>query len=183
MLKTSASRWLRPSTTPQITPKTAPIRNPSTVSSSVTGIWTQSGPWEVPLTIQSHICAAIAEGIAKKKGSIHLSCAASSQPPKTRTKSPRRRALISKRRRRNRARMAIVSGSRRAGGAALFGKPFTTAFMRAPLPYGSLRDPLRALVADQDLVAQVPPDRVRELDEPRLITNFRGHPRPRQVDV
>ena len=77
---------LRPRAMPATMPATEPVMKPSIDSSIVTHRWYQSDPSEVPSVTQVQRRAAMSDGFEKKKSSISLVRASSSQPPRKTTR-------------------------------------------------------------------------------------------------
>ena len=64
----------------------APLKKPSSDSSIVTHRWYQSGPSEVPSTVQVTRRATMSVGLEKKNSSISLARESHSQPPRKTTR-------------------------------------------------------------------------------------------------
>src|SRR5438876_2643420 len=138
---------------------------PSSASSTVIQTWSQSGPSGVPTVAQVQILWPICEGRPKKNGSIVFVRERISQLPSITTANSTRRVRTSARWRRAFALAAATPSSRAACTST-----------------SDIRGSLRALVADEDLVAQVLPDVAVELDEPGLEPDLGHVTGTRQVD-
>ncbi len=77
---------LRPSAMPATMPATAPVAKPRIDSSIVTHRWYQSGPSEVPSTIQVFRRPTMSDGFEKKNSSISFVRDRISQPPRKTTR-------------------------------------------------------------------------------------------------
>src|SRR5438876_5121412 len=157
---TSARRRIRPSATPKMTPPTTPKPKPSSASSTVIRMSSQSGPSGEPTVAQCQIFCAISDGRPKKNGSIVLVRDSSSQLPSSATPKAIRNAITSWRRWRS-FRFAAAT-------------PASSVTLDMLLP---------PLVADENLVAEVVPDLPVELDEARLEADLGDLAGTRQVDL
>src|SRR3569832_206684 len=172
---------------PQTTPPTTPMKKPRAVSSRVTRICSQSGPWDVPSVAQIQICSAMPVGLAKKKGSMKPTLAPISQRPSVATRKAMRKLITSVRLAFSRAR-ALVSISTSVGTARAVGAVEAAATACAGMviisPFRfSVAGVEAALLADLHFLAQIVPDGAALRDEGRVVADLLHDPRARQVDL